>query len=81
MVPERANLPYYIISMKWFTKWQKYTGCVKVVDAIDDDDEDAVLGRGSSAKPKFDKTRIILGDYPGEINTERELRDLLLRNT
>ena len=47
VVPERENLPYYIISMKWFTKWQKYTGCLKVVDAIDDDDEDAVLGRGS----------------------------------
>ena len=30
VVPERENLPYYIISMQWFHRWQKYTGCFKV---------------------------------------------------
>ena len=29
VVPERANLLYFIISMDWFVKWQKYTGCFR----------------------------------------------------
>ena len=34
VIPERENLPYYIVSMAWFQRWQKYTGCLKVqVDA------------------------------------------------
>jgi len=37
VVPERENLPYYIITIDWFTRWQKYTGCfnVNTRDAID----------------------------------------------
>lgn len=27
VVPERENLPYYLISMTWFNNWQAYTGC------------------------------------------------------
>ena len=27
VVPERENLPYYLISMIWFKNWQLYTGC------------------------------------------------------
>ena len=30
VIPERENLPYYIVSMAWFQRWQKYTGCFKV---------------------------------------------------
>ena len=27
VVPERENLPYYLITMAWFNNWQAYTGC------------------------------------------------------
>lgn len=37
VVPEREYLPFYIISQRWFTRWQKYTGCFKVND--DDEEE------------------------------------------
>ena len=30
VIPEREDLPYYIVSMAWFQRWQKYTGCLKV---------------------------------------------------
>ena len=39
VIPERENIPYYLISMRWFTRWQKYTGCFKV-----DDDEETDQG-------------------------------------
>jgi len=66
VVPERENLPYYLISMKWFTRWQKYTGCFKVNS---DDDGEYIL-------PVKDKSRLVLGDYPGEINLTKELKEL-----
>ena len=65
VIPERENLPYYLISIRWFTRWQKYTGCFKVEDDEEEND------RGSS--------KVILGEYPGEINSDREMRDLCVR--
>ena len=65
VIPERENLPYYLISIRWFTRWQKYTGCFKVEDDEEEND------RGSS--------KVILGEYPGEINSDREMRDLCIR--
>ena len=64
VVPERENLPYYLISMRWFLRWQKYTGCFKVESDSDDD----VL-------PVKDKSKLVLGDFPGEINTTKEVND------
>ena len=29
VVPERENLPYYLISTVWFNNWQAYTGCAQ----------------------------------------------------
>ena len=69
VVPERENLPYYLISIRWFTRWQKYTGCFHVED---DDDEDDDQGMQTTK----DSSKIILGEYPGEINSDREMRDL-----
>ncbi len=66
VVPEREGLPFYIISMKWFTKWQRYTGCLKIEDS-----EDENIGL-----PTKDKSKIILGPYPGFINTNADLKDL-----
>lgn len=63
-MPERENLPYYLISMKWFTRWQKYTGCFKV----ESDSEDDVL-------PVKDKSTLVLGEYPGEINPTKEVKE------
>lgn len=51
VVPERENLPYYIISIKWFTRWQKYTGSLKIDSDEDEDD-------GLHHK---DKSKVILG--------------------
>lgn len=65
VIPERENLPYYLISIKWFRRWQKYTGCLK----IESDSEDEVL-------PVKDKSRIILGDHPGEINPAEEVKQI-----
>ena len=39
VVPERESQPYFIISQAWFTRWQKYTGCFKVEDGSDDEDD------------------------------------------
>lgn len=64
VVPERENLPYYLVSMKWFTRWQKYTGCFKV----ESDSEDDVL-------PVKDKSKLILGEYPGELNPSKEVKE------
>ena len=72
VVPERENLPYYIVSMAWFHRWQKYTGCIKV-DVGDDDDGmeiDQVNKNGIS------NSDVILGEHPGRINSDREIRDL-----
>jgi hypothetical protein len=66
VVPERGNLPYFIISMRWLTRWQKYTGCFKVTS--DDEDEDILRVK--------DKSKLVLGDYPGEINLTKELKEL-----
>ena len=38
VVPERENLPYYIISMKWFEDWQAYTGCASRKDGEESED-------------------------------------------
>ena len=38
VVPERENLPYYIISMKWFEDWQAYTGCGPRKDGEESED-------------------------------------------
>ena len=65
VVPERENLPYYLISMKWFMRWQKYTGCFKV----DSEEEDDVL-------PTKDKSKLVLGEYPGEINPTKEVKEI-----
>ena len=27
VVPERENLPYYLITIAWFNNWKAYTGC------------------------------------------------------
>ena len=68
VVPERENLPYYVIPMQWLNRWQKYTGCYK----FDEEEEsDRVL------KTK-DLAKLILGPYPGEINTERDLKNLMV---
>ena len=63
VVPERENLAYYLISMTWFHKWQKYTGCFKV--HVNGDDEEM---EGESNANNDDS--IILGDHPGQINSE-----------
>ena len=65
VVPERANLPYYLICMSWYTRWQKYTGCF-VVDFDDEDGEPSDLH-------KKDKSKVVLGGHPGIINDERDV--------
>ena len=35
VIPERDNLRYYVLSMKWFRRWQEYT----MVEAVTDNDE------------------------------------------
>lgn len=64
VVPERENLPYYLISIGWYNKWQKYTGCFKV----EQDDEDM--------EDESNTDSMILGDHPGEINPERDVKAL-----
>ena len=66
IVPERENLPYFLIAMPWFTRWQKYTGCLKV-DAGDDD----------NVSISQVKLNIRLGEYPGEINSRSEVGQLM----
>ena len=39
VVPERENLPYYLISMPWFKNWQAYTGCAPKNDSDDEMEE------------------------------------------
>jgi len=39
IVPERENLPYYIIAMDWFKRWRSYTGQAEKKDS-DDEIED-----------------------------------------
>lgn len=58
-----------MIAQKWFTKWQKYTGCFKVDDDDDDDAEDEVF-------PSKDKSDIVLGTYPGAINETIDLKSI-----
>ena len=70
VIPERENLPYYLVSMRWFTRWQKYTGCFKV-----EDEEETEQG----VKTTKDSSKVILGEYPGEINSDREMRDLCIK--
>ena len=64
VVPERENLPYYLISIGWYHKWQKYTGCFKV----EQDDEDMEDDSNTDS--------LILGEHPGHINPEREVNKL-----
>lgn len=66
VIPERANLLYYIITIGWFTAWQKYTGCFKV-DA------------GSDEEP-VSKDDIILGPYPGPINNTNDMKTLFIND-
>ena len=40
VIPERENLPYYLITMKWYTRWQKYTGCFKKKEADQEEQEE-----------------------------------------
>ena len=61
VVPERENLPYYIITMDWFTKWQKYTGCYNM----------------NAGDEEMDQDNLVLGDYPNGINSNSGLAELL----
>lgn len=55
VVPEGPNQPYYLVTMAWFTRWQRYTGCFKV----EGDDEDGETP---------DRSKLVLGEHPGIIN-------------
>lgn len=66
VIPEREGLPFYIISMKWFSRWQRYTGCLKIEDSEDE----------NSGLPTKDKSKIILGPHPGSINQLADIKDL-----
>ena len=83
VVPERENLPFYMISMPWYTRWQRYTGCMKVQDISDSDDEDAVLGRSRKGAGRADQTKskdrskVLLGDHPGVINGDKDLKRII----
>jgi len=68
VVPEREAITYYIISQQWFTRWQKYTGCFKVEDSDDDENDDVFR--------KKDKSDIVLGPYPGPINEKNDLNPI-----
>jgi len=35
VIPERDNLRYYVLSMKWFRRWQEYT----MVETVTDNDD------------------------------------------
>ena len=68
VVPEREYLPYYVIPMDWYTRWQRYTGCFKSQVSDDsDDDEDANLGRNRKRKDTAQEKqkKVVLGSYPG----------------
>lgn len=41
----------------------------------DDDEEETDRGAQSSK----DKSKVILGEYPGEINSDREMRELCIK--
>jgi hypothetical protein len=71
VVPEREALPFFIISQRWYTRWQKYTGCFKVDDGEDSNDDEVFR--------KPDKSKVILGPHPGEINVAADLKDILTR--
>ena len=60
VVPERENLPFYLITRQWLNRWQKYTGCYKV------DDEEG----NHPGLPTKDPAKLVLGEYPGEINMD-----------
>ena len=84
VIPERENLPYYIIGIDWFNRWQRYTGCFKVKDVSSSEDEDAVLGRSKkNRKDKQngtkDKSKLQLGEHPGHINPTREIAKFLMK--
>ena len=68
VVPERESQPYFIISQAWFTRWQKYTGCFKVEDGSDDEDDDVF--------PSKDKSGIVLGPYPSSINESFDIKNI-----
>ena len=75
VVPERENLTYYVISIQWFHRWQKYTGCFKY-DEDEDDELDAQ--RNKDGLPRKDPRKLLLGDYPGEINAREDLKSLIV---
>ena len=70
VVPEREGLPFYIIAIKWFTRWQRYTGCLKIDDSEDE----------GSGLPTKDKSKIILGPHPGFINQMPDIKDLCIKS-
>ena len=69
VVPERADLPYYLVSMAWYQRWQRYTGCVKVDDGADPYNDEMHIDESN-------QDSVILGDHPGMINSEREIEKL-----
>ena len=79
VVPERENLPYYMISMPWYMRWQRYTGCLKVQDISDSDDEDAVLGRSRKGRSNQtnDRSKVVLGEHPGVINNDKDTKRII----
>ena len=72
VVPEREAEPYYLIAQNWFTRWQKYTGCFKVEDE-DDDENDEVF-------PSKDKSNLVLGAFPGLVNERADLRSICAKD-
>ena len=75
VVPERENLTYYVIQMQWYHRWQKYTGCYK----YEEEEEGSADRRGATpGMNKKDKSKLILGQYPGEIYPIQELKSLMV---